>query len=72
MKKRRIVMHERTLIDLELRSEYIRQHNPQAALRFLDAAEASIRQLAALPGLGRLRPRASRPGRPPLFIRQSL
>lgn len=52
MKKRRVVKHERTLRDLELRSEYIRQHNPRAALRFLNAAEATIRQLAASPGIG--------------------
>ncbi|WP_406699417.1 type II toxin-antitoxin system RelE/ParE family toxin [Singulisphaera sp. Ch08] len=31
---------------------HIRQQNPLAALRFLDAAEATIRQLAASPGLG--------------------
>jgi toxin ParE1/3/4 len=52
MKKRRIIKHERALRDLEHRSEYIRQHNPRAALRFLDAAEATMRQLAALPGSG--------------------
>jgi len=52
MKKRRVVKHERALRDLELRSEYIRQHNPRAALRFLNPAEATIRQLAASPGIG--------------------
>jgi toxin ParE1/3/4 len=52
MKRRRIVKHEHALRDLEHRSEYIRQHNPRAALRFLDAAEATIRQLAASPGIG--------------------
>src|SRR5271157_1512988 len=52
MKKRRVVKHERALRDLELRSEYIRQHNPRAALRFVNAAEATIRQLAASPGIG--------------------
>ena len=52
MKKRRIVTHERALRDLENRSEYIRQHNPRAALRFLDAAEATFRRLAVLPGMG--------------------
>lgn len=52
MKKPRVIKHERALRDLEHRSEYIRQHNPRAALRFLDAAEATIRQLAALPGSG--------------------
>jgi len=52
MKKRRIVKHERAQLDLQLRSEYICQYNPRAALRFLDAAEATIRQLAASPGIG--------------------
>ena len=50
--KRRVIKHEQALRDLEQRSEYIRQRNPRAALRFLDAAEATIRQLATLPGLG--------------------
>lgn len=52
MKTRRIIKHERALRDLEHRSEYIRQQNPRAALRFLDAAEATFRQLAAFPGMG--------------------
>jgi toxin ParE1/3/4 len=52
MNKRRIIKHERALRDLEGRSEYIRQHNPNAALRFLDAAEATFRLLAAQPGTG--------------------
>jgi toxin ParE1/3/4 len=51
-KRRRIVTHERALRDLEDRSESIRQHNPRAALRFLDATESAFRQLAAFPGLG--------------------
>lgn len=52
MKKRRIVKHERALRDLALRCEFIRQQNPRAALRFLDAAEATIRKLGAAPGIG--------------------
>jgi toxin ParE1/3/4 len=52
MKQRRIIKHERALRDLEHRSDFIHQHSPRAALRFLDAAEATIRQLAAFPGLG--------------------
>lgn len=51
-KNRRIVKRDRALRDLEHRSEYIRQHSPRAALRFLDAAEATFRQLAASPGMG--------------------
>jgi hypothetical protein len=45
MKNRRVVKHEQALRDLAMRSEYIRQHNPRAALRFLDVAEATIRIL---------------------------
>jgi toxin ParE1/3/4 len=52
MKKRRIVKRERALRDLEARSEYIRQHNPRAALRFLVAAEATMRQISTSPGMG--------------------
>jgi toxin ParE1/3/4 len=52
MKKRRVVKHERALRDLVLRCESIRQRNPRAALRFLDAAETTIRKLAASPGIG--------------------
>lgn len=52
MKTRRIIKHERALRDLEQRSEYIRQSSPLAALRYLDAAEATFRQLADCPGLG--------------------
>jgi toxin ParE1/3/4 len=52
MAERRLLTHERDLRDLDQRFEYIRQHNPEAALRFLDAAEDTIRLLAASPGLG--------------------
>jgi toxin ParE1/3/4 len=52
MKKRRIIKRERALRDLEQRSQYSRQHNPSAAIRFLDAAQATIRKLAASPGIG--------------------
>lgn len=52
MKERRIIKHDRALRDLEHRSDYIYQHNPRAALRFLDAAEATIRHLATSPGIG--------------------
>lgn len=49
---RRVIKHARALADLEERSEYIRRHNPRAALRFLAEAEATIGRLAAMPGLG--------------------
>jgi toxin ParE1/3/4 len=52
MRERRIVTHEQALRDLANRAEYIRRHNPRAALRFLDAAEAAFRRLAATPGMG--------------------
>jgi toxin ParE1/3/4 len=49
---RRIIKSDLALNDLEEQAEYIRLHNPRASLRFLDAAEALFRQLAAMPGLG--------------------
>jgi len=49
---RRVVKHALALLDLERCSETIRQHNPRAALRFLDAAEKTFRTLAAMPGIG--------------------
>jgi toxin ParE1/3/4 len=52
MDKRRIIKHDRALRDLEHRSDYIHQHNPRAALRFLNAAEVTIRRLAMSPGIG--------------------
>ena len=48
----RIVKRARVLVDLAERSEYLRQHNPGAALRFLEQAETTIRRLAELPGTG--------------------
>ena len=44
----RIITHARALRDLEERSEFIRQRNPGAAIRFIDAAEAVFRRLTAL------------------------
>jgi plasmid stabilization system protein ParE len=38
--------------DLAEQSEYIRQHNPWAALRFIAAVEDTFRQLASPPGIG--------------------
>jgi toxin ParE1/3/4 len=48
----RLIKHARALRDLEDRSEYIRQRNPRAALRFIDEAEATFRRLATMPGMG--------------------
>jgi plasmid stabilization system protein ParE len=48
----RVIRSDLALIDLEEQSEYIRQHSPRAALRFLSAAEAIFRQLASMPGMG--------------------
>jgi toxin ParE1/3/4 len=50
--RRRVIRSGLALIDLEEQSEYIRQYNPRAALRFLNAAEAIFRQLASMPGMG--------------------
>ena len=34
---------------------YIAEDSPQSALRFLEAAEATLKELAAMPGMGRPR-----------------
>ena len=47
---RRIIKSDLALNDLEEQAEYLRQHSPRAALRFLDAAETTFRQLASMPG----------------------
>ncbi len=49
---RLINKNDLALADLDELAEYIRQHNPRAALRFLECAEATFRRLAAMPGLG--------------------
>jgi toxin ParE1/3/4 len=49
---RRIVRSARALLDLAEAAEFIRQNSPRSALRFLDAAEATFRRLAARPGIG--------------------
>jgi toxin ParE1/3/4 len=48
----RVIRSDLALADLAEQSEYIRQHNPRAALRFLAAVEGTFRQLASLPGIG--------------------
>jgi toxin ParE1/3/4 len=49
---RRVVRSELVLSDRDELSEYTRQRNPRAALRFLGAAEATFRRLAATPNIG--------------------
>ena len=50
---RRIIRSDLALVKpRRSKLQYIRQHNPRAALRFLDAAEAMFRQLASMPGMG--------------------
>lgn len=48
----RVDKNDLALADLNELAEYIRRHNPRAALRFLECAEATFWQLAAMPGLG--------------------
>ncbi len=48
----RIIRSDLALGDLDEHSEYIRQRNPRAALRFLSAAEAAFRQHASMPTIG--------------------
>jgi toxin ParE1/3/4 len=48
----RVIRSDLALADLAEQSEYIRQHNPRTALRFLTAVEDTFRQLASLPGIG--------------------
>jgi toxin ParE1/3/4 len=48
----RVIRSDLALGDLDEQSEYIRQRNPRAALRFLRTAEATFRQLATMPTIG--------------------
>lgn len=48
----RIIRSDLALVDLAEHSEYIREHNPRAALRFLAAVEDTFRRLASAPGIG--------------------
>jgi toxin ParE1/3/4 len=48
----RIIRTELVLDDLDELSEYIRQRDPPAALRFLSAAEDNFRRLALMPSIG--------------------
>ena len=42
----------RAYMDLDEQAEYLGRTSPQTALRFLDAFDATILSLAAMPGLG--------------------
>jgi toxin ParE1/3/4 len=48
----RIERHDRARNDLDEIAEYIRQRNPRAALRFIDAAKATFERLVGMPGMG--------------------
>src|SRR5947209_19299814 len=49
---RRVIRSELALSDLAELAEYIRQQSPGSAVRFLDEAESTLHQLAAMPGIG--------------------
>jgi toxin ParE1/3/4 len=48
----RIERHDAAQNDLDEIAEYIRQRSPRAALRFVDAAEATFERLAGMPDMG--------------------
>ena len=49
----RILRTDAALRDLDQQATFIQRDTPQAAIRFLDAAEASFRLLADMPELSR-------------------
>ena len=51
----RILIRPKAQGDLDETADYIGRENPDAALRFLTAAEATFKQLLDTPGLGRIR-----------------
>ncbi len=52
----RIIRHELAISDLDGHAEYLRtQSSLETALRFLEAAEATFSDLAAMPGMGKVR-----------------
>lgn len=53
--RRRLHRHPRALSDLEESAVYLGADNPAAALRFLDAVEATLRLLVKNPELGHTR-----------------
>jgi len=50
----RIIRRDRALRDLDDLATFIQRDNPQAAIRFLEAAEESFRLLARMPETGTL------------------
>ena len=50
--KPRITIRRRADRDLDGHAEYIARHNPQAAIRFYQAAESTFQKLRDMPGLG--------------------
>ena len=49
---RRIVKSDRAVLDLVEVSDYLAERSPNAALRFLQAADEDFSRLCALPGIG--------------------
>jgi toxin ParE1/3/4 len=47
-----VIRRARALMDLDEIAEQIGRSNPRAALRFLDAFDEAVAQLAPMPGLG--------------------
>lgn len=50
--KRRIEKSALAKHDLAVQAAYLRQESPPSAIRFLEAAEKTFEELAAMPGLG--------------------
>jgi toxin ParE1/3/4 len=47
-----VPIHDRAILDLAEHIDYIAQNSPQAARRFLFAAQQTFEQLSRMPGMG--------------------
>jgi toxin ParE1/3/4 len=54
--RRRIILRREVPADLLDIHDYIARDSPEAAQRFLDSAQATLEELARMPGLGSLKP----------------
>ena len=52
MKRQRLLIREAAKRDLDTHAAFIGEDSPQSALRFLEAAEESLKQLAEMPAMG--------------------